>query len=139
MGSSPISGTTSEQALLVPIFLFHKKISHPLRCSSSFAKKHARQALTVIRSAVSRMADAAAVKRIERPFRSRLRRSLNIDNFSLRGGVAPAPPKNSFPLIKQAHIICLRKGLNAQGAFQPGSSAAASAFLCIIINFQRTY
>ena len=29
---------TSEQVMLVPIFLFHKKISHLLRCSSFFAR-----------------------------------------------------------------------------------------------------
>ena len=39
-GSIPLRVTTSEQALLVPIFLFHKKISHPRRCSSFSAKGH---------------------------------------------------------------------------------------------------
>ena len=34
--------TTSEQVTLVPIFLFYKKISHLLHCSSFFAKGHAR-------------------------------------------------------------------------------------------------
>jgi len=35
------------QALLVPIFLFHKKISHPLRCPSSSEKSHARLAYSL--------------------------------------------------------------------------------------------
>ncbi len=39
-GSIPLRVTTSDQALLVPIFLFHKKISHPRRCSSFSAKGH---------------------------------------------------------------------------------------------------